>query len=168
MNKKLVPDKNAKDIAIDIFDKYISGWSYQKIMNYLNENNVLNKKWRYSMVEQIINNRIYCGDFILHKGKSNEIIYENVVEGIISKELWIDCQNQKGKNSRNYTRSIVYPFVQKVYCPKCDSLMVGKSPDGTKTGTLVYEQTKDETSLKLLYYANSFWGENSTFEIVIK
>lgn len=39
---------------------------------------------------------------------------------------------------------------------------------GTKTGTLVYEQAKDETSLKLLYYANSFWDENSTFEIVIK
>lgn len=39
---------------------------------------------------------------------------------------------------------------------------------GTKTGTLVYEQAKDETSLKLLYYSNSFWDENSTFEIVIK
>ncbi len=138
VNKKLVPDENIKDIAIDIFDKYISGWSYQKIMNYLNENNILNKKWRYLMVEQIINNRIYCGDFILHKGKSNEIIYENVVEGIISKELWFDCQNQKGKNSRNYTRSIVYLFLQKVYCPKCHSLMAGKSPGGTKKYDYVY------------------------------
>lgn len=40
--------------------------------------------------------------------------------------------------------------------------------DGTKTGTLVYEQSKDETSPKLLYYSNSFWDENSTFEIIIK
>lgn len=39
---------------------------------------------------------------------------------------------------------------------------------GTKTGTLVYEESKDETSLKLLYYANSLFDENSTFEIVIK
>lgn len=39
---------------------------------------------------------------------------------------------------------------------------------GTKTGTLVYEELKDETSLKLLYYANSLFDENSTFEIVIK
>lgn len=39
---------------------------------------------------------------------------------------------------------------------------------GTKTGTLVYEELKDETSLKLLYYSNSLFDENSTFEIVIK
>ena len=43
VNKKLVPDDATKDIIIDIFNKYISGWSYQKIMNYLNKNNVLNK-----------------------------------------------------------------------------------------------------------------------------
>lgn len=94
-----MPDDLTKDIVIDIFNKYLSGWSYQKIMNYLNMNNVLNKQWRYSMIEKIINNRIYCGDFILHKGKSNEIIYENVIEGLISRDKWIDCQNQKGKNS---------------------------------------------------------------------
>lgn len=39
---------------------------------------------------------------------------------------------------------------------------------GTKTGTLVYEEAKDETSLKLLYYSNSLFDENSTFEIVVK
>lgn len=38
---------------------------------------------------------------------------------------------------------------------------------GTKTGTLVFEQSKDETSLKLLYYSNMF-NENPTFEIIIK
>lgn len=42
------------------------------------------------------------------------------------------------------------------------------APGGSKTGTLVFEQPKEETSLKLLYYANSFWDENSAFEIVIK
>ena len=39
---------------------------------------------------------------------------------------------------------------------------------GTKTGTLVYEESKDESSLKLLYYSNSLFDENSTFEIVVK
>lgn len=39
---------------------------------------------------------------------------------------------------------------------------------GTKTGTLVYEELKDESSLKLLYYENALFDENSTFEIVIK
>lgn len=39
---------------------------------------------------------------------------------------------------------------------------------GTKTGTIVFEEPKDETSLKLQYYSNSLFDENSTFEIVIK
>lgn len=39
---------------------------------------------------------------------------------------------------------------------------------GTKTGTLVYEEPKDESSLKILYYENTLFDENSTFEIVIK
>ena len=40
--------------------------------------------------------------------------------------------------------------------------------NGTKTGTLIYEEPKNETSLKLLYYSNSLFDENSTFEIIIK
>lgn len=39
---------------------------------------------------------------------------------------------------------------------------------GTKTGTLVYEQSENETSLKLQYYSNLLFDEESTFEIVIK
>lgn len=42
------------------------------------------------------------------------------------------------------------------------------APGGTKTGTLIYEEPKNESSLKLLYYSNSFFDEESTFEIVIK
>ena len=87
INKKLVPDETTKDIVIDIFSKYISGCSYQKILNYLNDNNVLNKKWYYSNIEKIINNRIYCGDYVWNKGTKNETIYENVVEPIISRKF---------------------------------------------------------------------------------
>ena len=39
---------------------------------------------------------------------------------------------------------------------------------GTKTGTIVFEESKNETSLKLQYYENSFFDENSTFEFIIK
>ncbi len=39
---------------------------------------------------------------------------------------------------------------------------------GTKTGTIVFEESKDESSLKLQYYSNSLFDENSTFEITIK
>lgn len=39
---------------------------------------------------------------------------------------------------------------------------------GTKTGTIVFEEPRNDTSLKLQYYSNSFFDENSTFEFIIK
>ncbi len=36
--------------------------------------------------------------------------YTNVVEPIISKELWEECQVQKKKNSRAYQRTLTYFF----------------------------------------------------------
>ena len=40
--------------------------------------------------------------------------------------------------------------------------------NGTKTGTIVFEEPIDESSLKLQYYSNSLFDENSTLEIIIK
>lgn len=40
--------------------------------------------------------------------------------------------------------------------------------NGTKTGTIVFEEQIDESSLKLQYYSNSLFDENSTLEIIIK
>lgn len=42
------------------------------------------------------------------------------------------------------------------------------SSGGTKTGTIVFEEPKNDSSLKLLYYDNSLFDEEETFEIVIK
>lgn len=39
---------------------------------------------------------------------------------------------------------------------------------GSKTGTLVFEESKEESSLKLLYYSNMLFDESATFEIVVK
>ncbi len=39
---------------------------------------------------------------------------------------------------------------------------------GTKTGTIVFEEPKDDDSLKLVYYSNLFWDESYAFEFAIK
>ena len=39
---------------------------------------------------------------------------------------------------------------------------------GTKTGTMVFEEPKEGTTLKLLYYSDSLFDEESTFEIVVE
>lgn len=137
-NKKLVPDPLTKDIVVDIFEMYIKGSSYQRIRNNLNNKNVLNKSWRDCTIATIIANPIYKGDYLQSKRSKTPIYYKNVVEPIISEGLWSECQNQKGKNSRNYTRDITYLFLQKLKCPNCGRIMAGRAPGGKKKNQYVY------------------------------
>ena len=127
-NKKLVIDYSTKDIVIRIFDLYYNGYSYQKISNLFNEEKVLGKdNWRDSTIVGIIENEIYKGDFIHGKKTKHPTYYEDVVEPIISKEMWADCQVQKKKNSRSYKRTLTYLYLQKLKCPKCNRILGGKA-----------------------------------------
>ena len=136
-NKKLVIDYTTKDIVIRIFDLYYNGMSYKKISNLLNKEKVLGKdNWRDSTIVGIIENEIYKGDFVHGKSTKNPTYYEDVVEPIISKEMWEDCQVQKKKNSRSYQRTLTYLYLQKLKCPKCGRILGGKAT--TKKNGKVY------------------------------
>ena len=127
-DKKLVIDYSTKDIVIRIFDLYYNGYSYQKISKLFNEEKVLGKNnWRDSTIVGIIENEIYKGDFIHGKKTKHPTYYEDVVEPIISKEMWSDCQVQKKKNSRSYQRTLTYLYLQKLKCPKCNRILGGKA-----------------------------------------
>ena len=127
-NKTLVIDYSTKDIVVRIFELYSEGYSYQKISNLFNEERVLGKdNWRDSTIQTILENEIYKGDFVHGKRTKNPTYYENVVEPIVSKELWEDCQVQKKKNSRSYQRILTYLYLQKLKCPKCSRILGGKA-----------------------------------------
>ena len=127
-NKKLVIDYSTKDVVVRIYDLYYNGYSYQKISNLLNEEKVLGKdNWRDSSIVGILENEIYKGDFVHGKNTKHPTYYENVVEPIISKEMWEDCQVQKKKNSRNYQRTLTYLYLQKLKCPNYNRVLGGKA-----------------------------------------
>ena len=127
-DKKLVIDYSTKDIVVRIFDLYYNGYSYQKISNLFNKEKVLGKdNWRDSTIMGILENEIYKGDFVHGKRTKSPTYYENVVEPIISKEMWEDCQVQKKKNSRSYQRTLTYLYLQKIKCPKCNRILGGKA-----------------------------------------
>ena len=127
-DKKLVIDYATKDIVVRIFDLYYNGYSYKKISNILNEEQVLGKtNWRDSTIVTILENEIYKGDFVHGKRTKHPVYYENVVEPIVSKDMWADCQVQKKKNSRSYQRTLIYLYLQKLKCPKCSRILGGKA-----------------------------------------
>ena len=127
-NKKLVVDYATKDVVIRIFNMYHGGLSYKKISNILNEEKVLDKtNWRDSTILNVLENPIYKGDFIHGRRTKHPTYYFDVVEPLVSKEYWEECQVQQKKNSRSFQRSLTYLFMQKLKCPKCKRILGGKA-----------------------------------------
>ena len=143
-DKRLVIDYSTKDVVERIFDLYYNGNFYQKISNILNEEQVLGKtNWRDSSIVAILENEIYKGDFVHGKRTKNPTYYSNVVEPIIDKEKWEECQVQKKRNSRSYQRTVTYLFLQKLCCPKCNRILGGKATTKKNGHTYYYYYCND-------------------------
>ena len=165
-NKKLVIDYSTKDVVVRIFELYYNGNSYQTISNILNEEQVLGKtNWRDSTITAILENEVYKGDFVHGKRTKHPTYYENVVEPLVSKEMWEDCQAQKKKNSRAYQRTLTYLFLQKIICPKCNNLMGGKATK-KKNGNIYYYYYCNDCKLNLKENVIEEYFENFINEIV--
>ena len=144
VDKKLVPDEATKDQVIRIFNLYYEGNSYQTISNLYNEEKVFGKtNWCDGTILKIIENEIYKGDFVHGKRTNNPTYYENVVEPLVSRELWEECQVQKKKNSRNYKRDKDYLFLQKLKCPKCGRILGGNATRKKNGNVYYYYQCHD-------------------------
>lgn len=146
--KKLIINPAKSEIVERIFDLYLKGNSYQRIANIFNEEKVLNKKWYDTTIQKILANPLYKGDFISGGRTGTPILYENVVEPIISKKLWEDCQEQSKKNTRNYTRRNDYIFFQKIICPHCKRIMACKAPGGSKKKYIYYQCNSCKTYIR--------------------
>lgn len=137
-NKKLVPDPLTKDIIVRVFDLYLEGKSHQTIANIFNKEQVLNKiNWYDSTIQKILSNELYKGDFVNGKRTKQPIYYENVVEPIVSKEKWNNCQSQKLRNARHYERTGTYLFTNKLKCSKCGRFLGGHA-SSKKNGKKYY------------------------------
>ena len=147
-DKKLIINPTESNIVERIFDLYYKGKSYQTIANIFNKEKVLNKKWYDTTILKILSNPLYKGDFVSGTRSGNPILYENVVEPIISKKLWEECQEQTRKNTRNYTRRNDYIFFQKIICPHCHKIMACKAPDGSKKKYIYYQCNKCKTYVR--------------------
>ncbi len=171
-DKKLVIDYSTKDIVVRIFDLYYNGYSYQKISNLFNEEKILEKdNWRDSTIQTILENEIYKGDFVHGKRTKHPTYYEDVVEPIISKEMWSDCQVQKKKNSRSYQRTLTYLYLQKLKCPKCNRILGGKATTKKNGNAYFYyycNGCKIEFKEKVINdYFNQFISELVEYDSVV-
>ena len=171
-DRKLVIDYSTKDIVVRIFELYYNGLSYKKISNLFNEEKVLGRdNWRDSTIVTILENEIYKGDFVHGKRTNHTTFYEDVVEPMVSKEMWEDCQVKKKKNSKSYQRTLTYLYLQKLRCPKCGRILGGKATTKKNGKSYFYYYCSDckiEFKEKLINdYFNQFIAELIEYDEVV-
>lgn len=137
VDKKLVINDLESEVIRRIFDLYIKGTAANAITKLLNEEKVLNRKWIPTLVDRMLSNEIYIGNYVHRKTVSNEESqkFVGVAPAIIEEEVFNIAQIQKQKNLKNYKRKQTYIFMQSIKCPKCDTIMGGcssKSHTGEK------------------------------------
>ena len=160
-NRKTIIDPATAPIIKRVFDLYLQGKTFLQISNIFNGENVLNKNWKDTHIERIINNRLYMGDYEMYKRlkewKNVEpVIYMNVVEPIIPRYIWEECQAQKIINQRTYTRDRVYTFFQKLKCPKCGKIMKCKGSGGKRKKYVYYNCEDCHENIRESYVEEEF------------
>lgn len=136
-DKKLVVNDIESEVIRRIFDYYIKGMAANAITKLLNEEKVLNRKWIPTLVDRILSNEIYIGNYVHRKTIKGEETQKfiGVSPAIIEEEVFNIAQVQKQKNLKNYKRKQTYIFMQCIKCPKCETIMGGcssKSHTGKK------------------------------------
>ena len=160
-NRKTIIDPATAPIIKRVFDLYLQGKTFLQISNIFNGEKVLNKNWKDTHIERIINNRLYMGDYEMYKRlkewKNVEpVIYMNVVEPIIPRYIWEECQAQKIINQRTYTRDRVYTFFQKLKCPKCGKIMKCKGSGGKRKKYVYYNCEDCHENIRESYVEEEF------------
>ncbi len=137
-----------------IFGKYLSGWGYKKILDYLNHMGYRSKRGRCfgkNSLSSILTNEKYVGRYIFNKrqektveGKRNPILKPKeewiVIEGgipaIIDQETFDAVQEKLSRNKRksgSFKAKETYLLSGLIFCGECGEAMHGnKHLDGRK------------------------------------
>lgn len=137
--KELVVNPAQAKIVRYIFERYINGWSVERIADDLTKRNIptgfgQDKWWDYP-VRYILKNEKYIGDTLCQKfytteslpfinkvnnGEQDQYYVENTHPAIISKEIFEKAQKLLWhKSSRKMTAHHSYPLTLKIRCGNC-------------------------------------------------
>lgn len=125
LKKRAIIDEETAPTIRRIFNLYLKGYSYYYIAEKLKaEGNTL-MQWKDWAIQQILNNRLYCGDIEHRKTLKDKetVVYEDVVPAIVSKVVFNDCQVLMEKNKHSFGGSLDYMFGKTLYCAKCGSML---------------------------------------------
>lgn len=143
-NKKILINPDTAPIVQRIFADYAGGKPLQVIVNELNNDGLVTvqgKKFTVNSLRHILHNEAYIGTY-----KHGDIVIENGIPALVSKELFRQVQERFVKNKRRGAQTAAgleeasaprYWLTGKLFCGYCGDSMQGVS--GTsKTGAKHY------------------------------
>ena len=125
-------------IVQEIFEQYANGLSACKVVQYCNDHGYRtgrNAKFSRNSIRSILLNEKYIG--VYHH---DDIVLENAVPAIVSKELFDRVQSRYKHNFTSRARAKAnqdYLLTSKLFCGHCKSPMIGEC-GRSKTGTMYY------------------------------
>lgn len=156
-NKKYKPDPIKAPIVREIYERYVNGEPAVEICSNLNERGITTAyglKFSKNSLNRILSNPKYMGTYTYNRTYTDEITeqkktelleFKNVIEPIISEELFMKAGQRMEKNKHTTKRNKNKPIVEfllsgKLFCGKCKAPMTGDS--GTsRTGNTYYYYT---------------------------
>ena len=154
-DKKYKPDPVKASIVREIYERYVSGEPAVDICSNLNSRGIttsLDKKFNKSSLNRILSNPKYIGtytykraylDEVTQEKKTELLEFKNVIEPIISEELFIKAGQRMERNKHTSKRSKDKPAVEfllsgKLFCGKCKAPMTGDSAVNKSGNTYYY------------------------------
>ena len=119
-----------------------------------------NEKTSYGLNETAVYNDVH---YTVTADGMNYVIVTLKIENKSDSKISYNTYDWKMINSQGQEDDGAFTIVDNDTHLSSGDLIAG----GTKTGTLIYEEPTNESSLKLLYYSSIF-DDKSEFEIVIK
>lgn len=126
-------DQTLAPIVVEAFTMYADGYLIKDIVNHFNAKGIttrLGKKMSYNIVQYMLTNRKYIGEF-----RYNDIVIPDAVPAIVSKDLFERVQRRMAQNKHAPARHKAeddYLLTTKLFCGKCGALMVGEAGTGRK------------------------------------
>jgi len=176
--RTLKPNENAEIVTL-IYDLYINeNMGGTKISDYLNKRGIKTLNgglWYRSIIQKIINNKVYCGyiewnkrDFtkksknyngnfiVKNNNKENVIVVKGKHEPIISEDTWNKAQKiMKSKANIGHKNQLRNPFAGVLKCGVCGGILTYR-PYPTKDAHLICEGRCGNKSSKFIFIEEAF------------
>ena len=149
-NKNYVIDEVDAATVRFIFNSYANGESYSKIIKSLNERgykSAAGNRFGNNSLNSILKNKKYIGIYEFN----NDVIIEDGIPAIISKETFEEVQRKMTQNKKRSAQAkakITYLLSGKLFCGLCGGAMVGQSTTNTKGYTTAYYECNVKKRLK--------------------